>query len=95
MEIGGDITPGVYGLTVDPSTSKQAQMPITVPADGDVITKDQEGYLIVNDFFIKIEEGMTGVQINELIRDSVSKIGMEYDSADHDTGIWKKAVYHN
>lgn len=81
MEIGGDITPGVYGLTVDPSTSKQAQMPITVPADGDVITKDQEGYLIVNDFFIKIEEGMTGVQINELIRDSVSKIGMEYDSA--------------
>ncbi|MCI8508603.1 MAG: flagellin protein FlaA [Lachnospiraceae bacterium] len=80
MEIGGDISPGVYGLTVDPSTSKQAQMTITAPADGDVITKNQEGYLIINDFFIKIEEGMTGVQINELIRDSVSKIGMDYDS---------------
>ncbi len=80
MEIGGDIAPGVYGLTVDPSTSKQAQMPITAPADGDVITKSQEGYLIINDFFIKIEEGMTGVQVNELIRDSASKIGMDYDS---------------
>ncbi len=55
-------------------------MTITAPADGDVITKNQEGYLIINDFFIKIEEGMTGVQINELIRDSVSKIGMDYDS---------------
>lgn len=81
MEIGGDIDPGVYSLTVDPSTSRQAQMTITVPADGDVITKDQEGYLIINDFFIKIEEGMTGVQVNELIRDSVSKIGMDYDSS--------------
>lgn len=81
MEIGGDIDPGVYSLTVDPSTSRQAQMTITAPADGDVITKDQEGYLIINDFFIKIEEGMTGVQVNELIRDSVSKIGMDYDSS--------------
>lgn len=77
MEIGGDISPGVYGLTVDPSTSQQAKSEVAALADGDVITKSQEGYLIINDFFIKIKEGMTGTEVNKAIRDAASKIGMD------------------
>ena len=78
VEIGGDIEPGVYGLSVS-GNGTQAKTMINLLADDAVITKEQAGSVIINDFDIKISEGMTGAQVKERIRDAAAKIGIDYD----------------
>jgi flagellin len=78
-EIGGDIEPGVYGLTIS-KVGTQAQSTITALGDADVISADQAGTLTINDFEINISAGMTGEEVNAAIRDATSKIGIDYDS---------------
>lgn len=79
VEIGGDIEPGEYGITIA-GTGTQAWVSINAMASGEVVTKALEGTLLLNDFAIEITEGMTGEQVNAAIRDAASKIGMDYDS---------------
>ena len=76
-EIGGDIEPGEYGLTVT-ALGEQAKSSITPLADGKVISKDEEGTLWINHFEIRIKEGMTATEVNEKIRNATSKIGIDY-----------------
>jgi flagellin len=78
-EIGGDIEPGVYGLTIS-KVGTQAQTTITALGDDDVISEEQAGVLTINDFEIKVSAGMTGKEVNEAIRNATSKIGIDYDS---------------
>lgn len=78
VEIGGDIEPNVYGLSIT-GVGTQATSSITPPADGTVITKAQEGTLWLNSFEIEISAGMTGAEVNERIRDAASKLGIDYE----------------
>ena len=78
VEIGGDIEPGVYGISVA-SNGKQAETTINIVPDATVITKEQAGNLKINGLLISINEGMTGTQINERIRDAAGKIGIDVD----------------
>lgn len=78
VEIGGDIEPNVYGLSIT-GVGTQATSSITPPADGTVITKAQEGTLWLNSFEIEISDGMTGAEVNERIRDAASKLGIDYE----------------
>ncbi|MCM1157920.1 MAG: flagellar hook-associated protein FlgL [Bacteroidales bacterium] len=89
VEIGGDIEPGEYGLSIT-STGTQATTTIGPIADSLVITEAQAGVLAINDFQINIRVGMTGEQINERIRDAASKIGIDYNAA---TGELKTQQY--
>ena len=77
-EIGGDIDPGEYGITVT-DTGKQASATISLLADSAVITKDQAGSVYINGFEVAISEGMTGAEVNERLRDASSKIGIDLD----------------
>lgn len=79
VEIGGDIEPGIYGLSVA-TNGTQAEMVMNVMAAGTTITEEQEGTLWINDFEIRIKAGMTADEVNESIRDAASKIGIDYDS---------------
>lgn len=79
VEIGGDIEPNVYGLSIT-GAGTQATTTLTPMAAGTTITKAQEGTLLINRFEIEIEEGMTADEVNEKIRDAASKIGMDYNS---------------
>ena len=79
VEIGGDIEPGEYGLTIT-RTGTQAQTNITPLAAGTTITQDQAGTLLINDFEIEIRVGMTTDEVNEKIRNAASKIGIDYDA---------------
>lgn len=79
VEIGGDIEPGVYGLSITANGTQAAQT-ITALGAGAVITSDQEGTITINDFSIRIVAGMTGEEVNEAIRDAASKIGMDYNT---------------
>lgn len=79
VEIGGDIEPDEYGLTVT-KPGKQAAVNLNPIADSDVIAKAQAGTLLINGFQIEISEGMTGVEVNSAIRDGAAKIGIDYDS---------------
>lgn len=83
VEIGGDIDPDVYGLSIT-GVGTQAKTAITPLADGTVITKAQEGTLLINRFEIEIKEGMTAEDVNEKIRDATSKMGMDYDATTGD-----------
>lgn len=78
VEIGGDIDPDVYGISVT-SLGTQAHNSVNVLADNYVVPKANTGTLLINDFQIKIEEGMTGKEINAKIRDAAAKIGIDYD----------------
>lgn len=80
VEIGGDIEPGVYGLTIT-STGTQASASIKTMATGTTITAAQAGVLKINDFDIIISEGMTTDEVNEAIRDATGKLEIAYDSA--------------
>ncbi|MCM1498975.1 MAG: flagellin [Clostridium sp.] len=77
VEIGGDIEPGEYGLTVS-ALGEQAKSSITPLAAGKVISKSEEGTLLINNFEIRIKEGMTATEVNEKIRNATSKIGIDY-----------------
>lgn len=79
-EIGGDISPGEYGITIK-TIGAPARKSISLPADGDVVTEAQAGTLVINDFEIKISAGMTGTQVGAAIRDAICKIGIDYDSS--------------
>ena len=78
VEIGGDIEPGVYGISVS-SNGTQAVSSLNILGDGDVITDEQAGTLTINGLDIVISSGMTGAEVNERIRDAASKIGIDYD----------------
>jgi flagellin len=78
VEIGGDIEPGEYGLYVA-SAGTQAISQINVMADGTVITPAQEGTLLVNGLEIEIRAGMSAAEVKEKIRDTVDKIGIDFD----------------
>lgn len=78
VEIGGDIEPGVYGLTVT-QNGEPAATSITPPAAGTSITAVQEGILWINDFEVRINRGMTSDEVNEAIRNAADKIGIDYD----------------
>lgn len=88
-ELGGDITPNVYGLSIT-GVGTQAMSFLTPLGAGSVITKDQEGTLLINRFEIEIKEGMTTDEVNKKIRDAAGKIGMDYDSA---TGVLNTREY--
>lgn len=77
VEIGGDIEPGEYGLSIT-SAGTQAKSGIIPLAEGTVITQEQEGTLLINRFEIEIKAGMTTEEVNEKIRDSVSKLGIDF-----------------
>jgi len=79
LEIGGDIEPNIYGLSIT-SAGTQATSSITPMADGAVVTAEQAGTLWLNDFEIEIKAGMTGETVNKKIRDAASKIGIDYDT---------------
>ncbi len=78
VEIGGDIEPNVYGLSIT-GVGTQATSSINPIADGTIITKEQEGTLWLNEFEIEIKAGMTGAEVNEKIRDAASKIGIDFE----------------
>lgn len=78
VEIGGDIEPGEYGITVK-ATGTQAKTNLTVLAGGTVITKEQAGTVTINGLEVRIEEGDTGDDVNEKIRNAAAKIGMDYN----------------
>lgn len=80
VEIGGDIEPGEYGLTVT-APGEQASVMLTALADSAVITAAQEGSLSINGFSIRISAGMTGEAVNSAIRDAAGKIGIDFDAA--------------
>lgn len=80
VEIGGDIEPGEYGISVA-SPGEQAKVQLNPVADGAVISEAQAGSLLINGFKIEITAGMTGVEVNTAIRDGAAKIGIDYDSA--------------
>lgn len=80
VEIGGDIEPGVYGVTVT-QAGTQATTTLNPIADGMVVTAAQAGSLKINGFSIAIQTGMTGAEVNEAIRDAAGKIGIDYDVA--------------
>lgn len=79
VEIGGDIEPNVYGLSIT-GVGTQATTSLTPLAAGAVITEAQEGTLLINRFEIQIKAGMTGEEVNERIRDASGKIGIDFDS---------------
>lgn len=76
-EIGGDIEPGEYGLTIgQPGTPASFTLnTITTP-----ITAEQAGVLVINDFLIDIKEGMTPDEVNARILEVADKIGMDYEN---------------
>ncbi len=78
VEIGGDIESGVYGLTVT-QNGEPARTSITPPAAGASVTAVQEGILWINDFEIRINQGMTSDEVNEAIRNATDKIGIDYN----------------
>lgn len=78
IEIGGDIEPGEYGISVQ-SAGTQAQTTITVLADGVEISEDQAGIFSINGYDITVFKGMTGKELNQAIRDATSNIGIDYD----------------
>lgn len=79
VEIGGDIEPDDYGITVT-KVGEQAQVQIpTVLPDNYEISKAEEGKLYINDLEIIISAGMSGAKVNEAIRDAASKIGIDYN----------------
>lgn len=80
VEIGGDIEPNLYGLSIT-GVGTQATTSLTPLAGGTIITKAQEGTLLINRFEIEIKEGMTADEVNERIRDAAGKIGIDFDSA--------------
>lgn len=80
VEIGGDIEPDVYGLTIT-GTGTQASTSITAMTAGTTITDAQAGTLSINGFDITISEGMTADEVNEAIRDAAAKIEIDYDSS--------------
>ncbi|MBQ9984249.1 MAG: flagellin [Lachnospiraceae bacterium] len=77
VEIGGDIEPNEYGLSIT-GVGTQAKSSITPLAAGTVITLEQEGTLLINRFEIEIKAGMTTDQVNEKIRDAAAKIGIDF-----------------
>ena len=79
VEIGGDIEPNVYGLSIT-GVGTQAAFSITPMADGDVVTEAQAGTLWLNRFEIEITAGMTAATVNEKIRDAASKMGIDYNT---------------
>ncbi len=78
-ELGGDITPNVYGLSIT-GVGTQAMSFLTPLPAGTVITKEQEGNLLINRFEIEIKAGMQTEEVNKKIRDAAGKIGIDYDS---------------
>lgn len=79
VEIGGDIEPGIYGLSVV-TNGTQATTTIPVMAAGSTITAAQKGTLLINGFEIELETGMTAEAVNEAIRNATSKIGIDYNA---------------
>lgn len=80
-EIGGDIEPGEYGLTIA-SAGEQASFALTVLDPSHVITEDEAGVLNLNGFQISITAGMTGEEVNARILEVADKIGIDYNSDD-------------
>lgn len=80
VEIGGDIEPDVYGISVT-TNGTQARKVINVMPAGTTVTAAQAGTLTINGFDIAIKEGMTAEAVNERIRDVAGKIGIDYNAA--------------
>lgn len=78
-EIGGDIEPGVYGITVT-QIGTQATTTMNVMPAGSTITAAQAGNLLINGFEIRLDEGMTAEEVNEKIRDAAGKMGIDYNA---------------
>lgn len=74
VEIGGDIEPGDYGLTIG-----AAGTPATISL-GPATDPVQAGTLVINDFLIKITEGMSADEVNARILEVADKMGIDYDS---------------
>lgn len=79
VEIGGDIEPGEYGITVT-QVGTQAVTSITPMPVGSSITAAQAGTIRINDFEIEVTEGMSAEKVNEKIRNAAAKIGIDYNA---------------
>lgn len=79
VEIGGDIEPGEYGITVT-QVGTQAVTSITPMPAGSSITAAQAGTIRINDFEIEVTEGMSAEKVNEKIRNAAAKIGIDYNA---------------
>lgn len=79
VEIGGDIEPGEYGISIG-SVGTKAETSLNVLANNAVITSAQAGDITINGYLIKITEGMTGSAVNAAIRDAAGNIGIDYDT---------------
>lgn len=77
-EIGGDIEPGKYGLSIT-SAGTQASLDLKLMSDGDVLTAGQAGTISINGFEITLTAGMTGDAVNARIREAADKIGIDLD----------------
>lgn len=77
-EIGGDIEPGKYGLTIT-SAGTQASMNLQLMANSEVLSAEQSGTISINGFEITLTAGMTGDAVNARIREAADKIGIDFD----------------
>lgn len=77
-EIGGDIEPGKYGLSIT-SAGTQASTTLSLMGNGDVLTAEQSGTISINGFQITLTAGMTGDAVNARIREAADKIGIDLD----------------
>lgn len=78
-EIGGDIEPGEYGLTIT-SAGEQASFALSILDPAHEITEDEAGILNINGFQINITAGMTGEEVNTRILEVADKIGIDYNA---------------
>ena len=77
-EIGGDIEPGKYGLSIT-SAGTQAITTLELMGDDEVLSPDQSGTISINGFEITLTAGMTGDAVNARIREAADKIGIDFD----------------
>lgn len=89
FEIGGDIEPGVYGISIS-SNGKQASTTMNILGSGTTVNSQQAGSVKINGLEVNIYEGMTGDEVNERIRDAAAKVGVDLDLT---TGELKSQQY--
>ncbi len=77
-EIGGDIEPGKYGLSIT-SAGTQATTTLNLMADAAVLTEEQAGTISINGFDITLTAGMSGDAVKARIREAADKIGIDFD----------------
>lgn len=84
-----DVNPGEYELTID-SVGTKAMYKTNLSASGHVITEEEAGTIVVNDFAVEIKEGMTMTDVYEELQAHLHKIGIDV-MASADNGVTEEA----